>query len=446
MDLKNLTEFFTMKDEAIVKKYFGGERYKLAKNGVYLMAHTDTVFKRPPKKSEIMVKNGVYTAPKIGLGADNRAGCFIVHYLMKKIPDCGYLLSPDEESGDKIFLKEVPKFDAPKLFLSFDQSGDSNYINYDWRSEEIERFLNGLGFARWTTMTTSCVFMSKKYNVPCVNMCMGANNFHDTNEYLDSNVMIRLVPTYEKLIEFCVQTELNLYDGGKCKELFEQGKKYAGEKKYDRAIELYTEALTLAKDGAEKGEILTYRAYAYRWDKYAKKAIADFTAALKYLPEYSDAYIGRGDVYNFTDKKEKAIADYTTALSLGIDKHIVFTNRGNVYCYQYDDKYDLAIADYTAAIELDPNNLDALRDRARSYYFIENYDKAIADCAVVLEHYPKDNRALYWRGISYVKLEDFNKAVADFKKMLQFAEGDYEASLAKENLEKVVAKCEKQKS
>jgi len=198
-------EYFTTSADALVDKFFGGVRYKQSKNGVYFVVHTDTVHKHLPSPDDIVNRNGILSAPTVGLGADDRAGCYIVRALMDKYPDCGYLLSPDEETGDSIFRKEVPTLVAPKVFISFDRKGLNNYVDYGYGCYELEDFLyDNCGIERDIGTYSTCSILAKGYGVPCVNLCFGGDNFHREDEYLDVYYLERMAPVYCGLVEYCV--------------------------------------------------------------------------------------------------------------------------------------------------------------------------------------------------------------------------------------------------
>ena len=46
------------------------------------------------------------------------------------------------------------------------------------------------------------------------------------------------------------------------------------------------------------------------------RAIADYTKAIEISPEFADAYVGRGIVYQAGGDRERAIADYSKAIEI----------------------------------------------------------------------------------------------------------------------------------
>lgn len=206
-------KFFTLPKEGVVQKFFNGQAYKPTENGVFFVCHTDTVHKELPKRENITDFRGILQS-SVGLGADDRCGCYITRRLMDIFPECGYLISSDEETGDTEFMKGCPDLVAdglvkPKVFISFDRKGIAEYVDYDHRSKVIETFLQSIGIARAIGSRSTCKNLSEKYKVPCVNLCFGADGFHTKSEYVDTFLMERLFEVYIGLVKFVLKTDLD---------------------------------------------------------------------------------------------------------------------------------------------------------------------------------------------------------------------------------------------
>jgi hypothetical protein len=142
------------------------------------------------------------------LGADDRAGLFVIRQMMGEFPDCGYLLSPDEETGDFVFTSEVPELRQPKIFISFDRAGVNEYVDYGYYNAQVENFLRARGIYRRQGSYSTCRQLSGAYGAPCVNLCFGGANFHLYDEYLDTRVLADLIPDYRALIRYCIAAEV----------------------------------------------------------------------------------------------------------------------------------------------------------------------------------------------------------------------------------------------
>lgn len=82
-------------------------------------------------------------------------------------------------------------------------------------------------------------------------------------------------------------------------------------------------------------------------------AIADFTAALKLVPDDPAVLILRGNAYDSKGEKQLAIADYSESIRHNPGDAAGYYNRGSVY-QEIGDKQK-ALADYKKALEIDPS-------------------------------------------------------------------------------------------
>ena len=131
------------------------------------------------------------------------------------------------------------------------------------------------------------------------------------------------------------------------------------------------------------------------------RAIADFTEAIRLMPDHGDAYFNRGLIYNQKQDFDRAIADFTQAIvifsrflnseyDVKNDLYLLYSRRGMAYGSK---RLDLAIADYNEAIKLDNTRKTAYTLRGAAYTAMEDYNRAIADFEKVLELDPKDENA-----------------------------------------------------
>ena len=90
------------------------------------------------------------------------------------------------------------------------------------------------------------------------------------------------------------------------------------------------------------------------------EAIADFTEAIRFKPDYALAYCNRGTAYGNKGDSDKAIVDLTEAIRLKPDAD-AYNLRGLAYGKKGD--HDKEIADFSEAIRLKPGYAEAYRNR-----------------------------------------------------------------------------------
>ena len=157
----------------------------------------------------------------------------------------------------------------------------------------------------------------------------------------------------------------------------DEGIEFANKGEYQKAIELYNEALAF---NSNYDWAYNNRGCAYAELKKYDAAIADLNKAIQLNPNYADAYNNRGIAYKILKQYDAAIADFSKAIELNPnDAYYAYNNRGGSYCLIR--KFKKAIADATKAIEIDPNIANAYVIRGYCYQALGETEKANADFA-----------------------------------------------------------------
>eukprot|EP00603_Paraphysomonas_imperforata_P000186 CAMPEP_0114424938 /NCGR_PEP_ID=MMETSP0103-20121206/6962_1 /TAXON_ID=37642 ORGANISM="Paraphysomonas imperforata, Strain PA2" /NCGR_SAMPLE_ID=MMETSP0103 /ASSEMBLY_ACC=CAM_ASM_000201 /LENGTH=1014 /DNA_ID=CAMNT_0001593727 /DNA_START=244 /DNA_END=3288 /DNA_ORIENTATION=- len=97
----------------------------------------------------------------------------------------------------------------------------------------------------------------------------------------------------------------------------------------------------------------------------------------------NNAYNHRGFCFRKVENFNEAIADYTKAIRALPDNARALNNRA--YCYAKKDMYAEAVADYTRVIDIDPFNSHSYHNRGISLDKLGKSDAALADFAKVIE-------------------------------------------------------------
>lgn len=117
----------------------------------------------------------------------------------------------------------------------------------------------------------------------------------------------------------------------------------------ETAIALYKQLLAMQLDHKVRSLVYNHRGMAYFSLGNLKRALRDFTSAIKYDPDNDRSYSNRG------------------------------------LCYRVLKKWDQALHDFTRAVELCPNRPDGYYGRAQLYCDLQQYDSALEDCEKALQ-------------------------------------------------------------
>jgi tetratricopeptide (TPR) repeat protein len=135
----------------------------------------------------------------------------------------------------------------------------------------------------------------------------------------------------------------------------------------DRALSHYRQGMLLLGPGDFRG------------------AAAQFTAAIGILPQYADAYLGRGKARQAAGQSDAAIADFGRAIAIDPTLEAAYTARGTLGRLGGD--IGQALADFNQSIRLHPT-ADAYYQRGLTYQILSQPARAADDYTLALEHDP----------------------------------------------------------
>jgi tetratricopeptide (TPR) repeat protein len=129
------------------------------------------------------------------------------------------------------------------------------------------------------------------------------------------------------------------------------------------------------------------RAIIYAKQKNYTAALKDCAQAIRFNPNYSQAYFNRGNILYLKQKNyDAALVDYNKVIELNPNDFLAYFNRGNIYLKQ--ENYNAAFVDYNKAIELNPNDFRAYFCKGYIYKIQENYEAALVNYNKAIELNP----------------------------------------------------------
>ena len=174
-----------------------------------------------------------------------------------------------------------------------------------------------------------------------------------------------------------------------------------------------------------------------------KKAVSDYSEAIRINRTSVFAYNNRGISYSNLNHFNKAIADFNIALQLSPDFLQGYYNRADTYG-KYN-KIAEAIADYTKVIELRPKFANAYTQRGLLLAKSGNFKKALPDMNRAIELQSNSAEFYMNRGVVSLNLKDFQSSINDFSKAISlkpnFKMAYFNRGLAKINSGKINEGC-----
>lgn len=165
------------------------------------VAHMDTVFKIQPQHIYYDAKQHVMWSPE-GLGADDRAGV----YLIWRIVQAGYkphiCLTTDEERGSLGAIQLIQDiktcpFDI-KYIVELDRQGTNDCVFYSCANEKFKDFVENYGFITdWGTFSDISE-ICPAWKIAGVNLSVGYKGEHHETEILNTHA---LLDTFNKVVK-----------------------------------------------------------------------------------------------------------------------------------------------------------------------------------------------------------------------------------------------------
>jgi len=139
-------------------------------------------------------------------------------------------------------------------------------------------------------------------------------------------------------------------------------------------------------------------------------SIISFKKAIEFNPDYAEAYVNLGMLFIELDRKDEALASFASAIEINPKIPEAYNNRGNLL--HTLKLFDDALTDYETAIELKPNYAEAHNNIGNSFKELRRLDEALGfyENAIHIDSNFAD--AHNNRGNLLIELKRFDEALA----------------------------------
>jgi hypothetical protein len=175
-----------------------------------VVSHTDTVSSKKPK--HISTINGVMTNPEGVLGADDRAGVYLIYEMMKKGVHAIFILTDLEECGGigatscsyDDYFQDLAMTNISCL-IELDRENKNHCASYGFDNQELFQIMHEKGgyhydYGSYTDVAT----LSGQCEIACVNLSVGYYNQHTKKEFL-------VLSELEATLNFVIDLPIELY-------------------------------------------------------------------------------------------------------------------------------------------------------------------------------------------------------------------------------------------
>ncbi len=199
----------------LMTKYLRKHKYKVTATKQYilaegelpvcLVAHLDTVEKKPPTDIYFDKEQGVMWSPQL-LGADDRAGV----YAIIQIIEAGYkphvIFTTDEEIGAvgaQALVTQKP--DCPlenlKAIFQLDRRGSDDCVFYDCDNPDFTKYVESFGFKEAYGSFSDISIIAPAWGVAAANLSVGYYDEHQKIETLKVRELGKTIERVKKILD-----------------------------------------------------------------------------------------------------------------------------------------------------------------------------------------------------------------------------------------------------
>lgn len=167
---------------------------------ICLCAHMDTVFSKPPTTFYYDQKETVLWSPE-GLGADDRAGNYVIIELLERGYRPSIILTDLEERGGvgaDTLVKKYPDcpFEDCRALIQLDRQGSKDAVYYECDNKDFEKKITSYGFETEIGTFTDISIFGPQWGIAAVNLSVG---YYDEHNYIETLNMTELHQTIDKV-------------------------------------------------------------------------------------------------------------------------------------------------------------------------------------------------------------------------------------------------------
>ena len=180
---------------------------------IALVAHMDTVFKKPPSEIFFDERHNVMWSPS-GLGADDRAGVFAIVQIIRGGQKPQVIFTTDEEYG-ALGAMALSKLDCPftnlKYLIQLDRRGSDDCVFYDCDNEEFVEYIESFGFTWNYGSFTDISELCPSWKIAGVNLSVGYRDEHSATEVLFVGQLLATINKVKKMLNAAAEAPVFKY-------------------------------------------------------------------------------------------------------------------------------------------------------------------------------------------------------------------------------------------
>ena len=194
--------YFSLVEKGMNPMFEDGFIYAKGDMPVLLVAHLDTVGKKPPVNVSYFEKCDMIYNPDGILGGDDRCGVYAIMKLLEHFRPY-VLFTEDEEIGGIGARKAVNKLAIPavKYIIEFDRRGKDDCVFYDCGNKQFMEYIEKFGFKKNYGSFSDISILGSDWDIAAVNLSSGYYREHTANEYIIFGQLLDTIGCAKKMLK-----------------------------------------------------------------------------------------------------------------------------------------------------------------------------------------------------------------------------------------------------
>ena len=218
---KELFAYLTDKFKSVAVSQDNNFVYVPGEAPILLVAHLDTVHKKPVKIICYSRSGNILMSPQ-GIGGDDRCGVYAILKIYEKaIVKPHLVFTCDEEIGGygaeafaHYMAEEIKKttINPFKLIVEIDRKGRKDAVYYNCANKEFEDYITAKGFVTDYGSFSDISIIAPAIGIAAVNLSSGYYNAHTEHEYINRQELYNVIHKVETIVQESVSDKVPVYE------------------------------------------------------------------------------------------------------------------------------------------------------------------------------------------------------------------------------------------
>jgi tetratricopeptide (TPR) repeat protein len=314
---------------------------------------------------------------------------------------------PNREQVNILFIQGIEHSFYEYEQINFDASHERDF--YSWKG--VPRILNHLNQHRERfrdTFKICFVFLLRPFSLKYF--------IHRAPDFFDWRSSVFEFPTRPEILE--QESSRLLLEGD-----YEEYLTLTPQERFKKVLDIEELLRENQQTLSSKASLLLKKGNLMYSDKEYEAALFSYDQALKFKPDYHEAWYNRGITLGNLGRLEEAISSYDQALKFKPDYHEAWEKRGNAL--RNLGQVEEAISSYDQALKFKPDLHQAWNNRGYALLNLERLEEAISSYDQALKFQSDSPKAFYNKACCYALQGNLEQAIENLQQAIHLSPDKY---------------------